>query len=236
MIIPLFIQNEVDAGDLAANRMSAYNFCNPFDTVLPLANGEIGQADRQHLMGAYAGILALGAAPVFTGVIPDLSYDTDSGNQITDYSSYFTNATSYSIAPAVEAGWNFDTITGILTVDTSIVGSFSYVITGTNVSGSAASNSFGVTITAAVVGGVKARKIKYLDSDPLWKQKEKETDWVDVEIKKERKKLTLHKPVIIDVKETIDEQIREIYAAQAVKARIKKKRKNKAMSLILMNM
>jgi len=86
----------------------------------------------------------------------------------------------------------------------------------------------------ALVGGVKARKIKFQDIDPVWKQKEQ--DWIDVEIQKERKTLKLHKPAIIDVKETIDEQIREVYAAQAVKARIKKKRKNKALAMILMRM
>jgi len=87
-----------------------------------------------------------------------------------------------------------------------------------------------------LTGGVKARKVKYLDSEPLWKQKEKETDWIDEEIAKEKKKLTLHKPVIIDVKETIDAQIREIYTAQAVAKRIRKKRINKAMVKILMGM
>jgi len=83
-----------------------------------------------------------------------------------------------------------------------------------------------------LTGGVK--KIIFKDIEPVWKQKEKETDWVDVEITKERKKLKLHKPDIINIKATIDEQIKEIYTAQAVKARIKKKRRNKAMTEILL--
>lgn len=102
--------------------------------------------------------------------------------------------------------------------------------------GSYANKEEGEIVDTALVGGVKARKIKYLDSDPLWKQKEKETDWVDIEIAQEKKKLKLHKPDIINVSETIDEQIRGIYSAQAVAKRIKKKRNNKAMTMILMNM
>ncbi len=60
---------------------------------------------------------------------------------VTDLSGYFTGATSYSIAPLVEAGWNFDTGTGILTVDTDVASSFGpYVVTGTNIDGSDDSN------------------------------------------------------------------------------------------------
>jgi len=97
------------------------------------------------------------AAPVFSGTIPDASYDFDSGNQITDYSSYFTGATSYSISPSVESGWSFDTLTGILTVDTDDANTFGpFTITGTNLSGSDSSNAFNITVNAAVaeiVGG-----------------------------------------------------------------------------------
>ena len=89
---------------------------------------------------------------------------------------------------------------------------------------------------AVVAGGVKARKIKFKNIDPIWKQKEEKTDWIDTVIAKESKKLKLHKPEIINVADTVDEQIREIYQAQAVKARIKKKRKQKALTMILMEM
>ena len=91
------------------------------------------------------------AAPVFSGTIPNLSYDYDTGSYINDYSSYFTGATSYSISPAVEAGWNFDTVTGILTVDTDDINTFGpYTITGTNAGGSDNSNAFTVTVAEAV--------------------------------------------------------------------------------------
>lgn len=84
-----------------------------------------------------------------------------------------------------------------------------------------------------LTGGAK-RKIVYEDIEPLWKQEERKTDWVDQVIAKEKIKLKQHKPDIIQVADTIDEQIREIYQAQAVRA--KRKRKNKAMALILMEM
>jgi hypothetical protein len=34
-------------------RMSAFNFCNSYDEVLPLVNGEITNVDRYHLWGNY---------------------------------------------------------------------------------------------------------------------------------------------------------------------------------------
>ena len=40
----------------SANRISAFNFCNPFDHILPAADGTIGTSDRQHLWGLYVGI------------------------------------------------------------------------------------------------------------------------------------------------------------------------------------
>lgn len=56
-LIPLFIQNELDAGD-DPERWSAFNFCDPFDAVLPFANSEISALDRQHLWGLSTGISA----------------------------------------------------------------------------------------------------------------------------------------------------------------------------------
>lgn len=100
------------------------------------------------LYGSFAG-KAL-APPVFTGTIPDISLDFDTGTHNYDYSSYFTGATSYSISPSVESGWSFNTSTCVLTVDTddaSIFGPFT--ITGTNVSGSDSSNAFLVTVQEA---------------------------------------------------------------------------------------
>lgn len=45
-----------DFAVLAAARVSAFNFCNPFDHVLPPADGTIGKLDRAHLWGLYSGI------------------------------------------------------------------------------------------------------------------------------------------------------------------------------------
>ena len=50
-LIPLFVQNEVEAD--AADRLSAFNFCNPFDYILPFADGTISALDRRHLWGMY---------------------------------------------------------------------------------------------------------------------------------------------------------------------------------------
>ena len=99
--------------------------------------------------GSFAG-KAL-AAPVFSGTIPDLAYDTDTGQYNTDTGAYFTGATSYSIAPAVPATWTFNTSTGLLTVDTDEDYFGNFVVTGTNASGSDDSNSFSVTISVAEV-------------------------------------------------------------------------------------
>lgn len=58
-LIPIFAQNELDSGDTdLADRLSAFNFCDPFDHVLPFTDGSIGALDRQHLWGMYAGIPA----------------------------------------------------------------------------------------------------------------------------------------------------------------------------------
>jgi len=58
-LIPLFIQNEV-TGD-ASSRLSAFNFCDPFDHILPISDGTVIARDRQHLWGMYSGIAAVSA-------------------------------------------------------------------------------------------------------------------------------------------------------------------------------
>lgn len=55
MIIPHYVQNELPA--VAANRASAFNFCNPFDHVLPIADATVSSDDRAHLWGIYIGVL-----------------------------------------------------------------------------------------------------------------------------------------------------------------------------------
>jgi len=95
--------------------------------------------------------------PVFSGTIADISETESTGTHSYDLSTYFTGATSYSISPAVEAGWTFNTSTAELIIDTDDVNSFGpYTITGTNAGGSDNSNAFGVEVTAAVeeiIGG-----------------------------------------------------------------------------------
>lgn len=59
-LIPLFIQNEVDAGD--ADLLSAFNFCDAGDHILPFSDGSVSDLDQQHLWGLYTGIVV--AAPV----------------------------------------------------------------------------------------------------------------------------------------------------------------------------
>jgi hypothetical protein len=59
-IVPHFVQNEVNAD--AGNRISAFNFCDPFDHILPVPMGTVGSLARQHLWGMYQGIpVRLGA-------------------------------------------------------------------------------------------------------------------------------------------------------------------------------
>jgi len=105
------------------------------------------------------------AAPVFSGTIADISVTFDTDTHDYDISAYFTGATSYSIAPAVEAGWTFNTSTGLLTIDTDDAQAFGdYVVTGTNTGGDTDSNAFSVTVAELGLGGVKAkRRIKKVD-------------------------------------------------------------------------
>ncbi len=64
-LITHFVKNELDAGDTdLAKRLSAFNFCNPFDHVLPFADGTISAADRAHLWGLYSGIAVAAASAV----------------------------------------------------------------------------------------------------------------------------------------------------------------------------
>lgn len=122
------------------------------------------------LTGSFAGKAA--APPVFSGTISNIEVTFNTGTYQYDYSTYFTGATSYSIAPSVEAGWSFNTSTGILEIDTDALGTFgTYIVTGTNAGGSDASNAFSVTVSEAVVvsGGapkrVKQRKHKQVMID-----------------------------------------------------------------------
>lgn len=102
---------------------------------------------------------SINAPPTFLGQIPNLSAAYDSGTHQFDLSDYFANADTYAIDPAVEAGWSFDTNTGILEIDTDVEDTFGpYTVTATNASGDTDSNAFNVRVAVptpfTVVGGM----------------------------------------------------------------------------------
>ena len=199
------------------------------------------------LYGSFAGKAA--APPVFTGVIPNISLNIGDAVSINDYSSYFTGATSYSIAPAVEAGWSFDTVNCILTVNPLVAGVYgTYVITGTNASGSDSSNSFNVVVTeTAFSGGF----FDYPLDRPRLKPKKKEDEKAAVIIEQIAEKIA--KTPIIETNKDIEVALRfklEIehvkykklylqWAKQQIKAeeaRIKRKKRKQEDELIIMMM
>lgn len=137
--------------DTAAKRFSALNISSPWRGISYFPTGTIDGPERQAIAYWYSGVAFGGTpAPVFSGPIPNISHTENTGTHSYALGAYFTGATSYSIAPAVEAGWTFDTVTGELIVDTDAVGVFgTYVVTGTNVTGSDVSNAFSVTVTAS---------------------------------------------------------------------------------------
>lgn len=48
-------------------RRSAFNFCNPFDHVMPGPDGSVDKPDRAHLWGLYSGIaVGTGVAVILT--------------------------------------------------------------------------------------------------------------------------------------------------------------------------
>lgn len=48
--LPHFVQNELDVSDDLL-LLSYFNYCNPFDTAMPFADGAITMPDQEHLMG-----------------------------------------------------------------------------------------------------------------------------------------------------------------------------------------
>ena len=136
--------------------------------------------------------------PVFSGTIPDISKTENTGTHSYDLSAYFTGATSYSISPAVEAGWSFNTATAEFVIDTDDVSVFGpYVVTGTNVVGSDDSNGFTVTVVAAAdsaeqpAGGwlflneYEAELIRRRARDRRLRELEEETERIEDKIDRE---------------------------------------------------
>ena len=74
-------------------RFSAFNFCDPFDHILPIADGTVDAVDRQHLWGMYSEIAAGVAVPadpdidmlhhgVVQSLILNIARDMDDWNSI----------------------------------------------------------------------------------------------------------------------------------------------------------
>jgi len=194
--------------DTAAKRFSMLNFGTQPIIPLFIPDGSVDEGDRLHLLTLYSGIsLSAVTPPTFNGSLSDIDVAANSEKTI-DYSGYFTDATSYSISPAVESGWSFNTSTGVLTILESGVSRYgAYTITGTNTGGSANSNEFYIHVRAGSAGGnygarkpiedyeeeisliLKAEKEKALKEKKNLKAKEKRLEAkISIEIEQDRQK------------------------------------------------
>ena len=144
----------------------------PIFPLFPPGGVSIDDGDKYHLLGLYSGIsLSSVPAPVFSGTILDISVIYNTGPYSYDLGAYFTGATSYSISPAIEIGWTFNTSTADLVIDTDGIDTFGpYTITGTNAGGSIDSNSFGITISEIWSNATNNTSIWYV-------QNQIETTW-----------------------------------------------------------
>ena len=107
------------------------------------------------------GFFSSALTPIQVEQLPNIAAVAATGAHAYDLSDYFTGETSFSIAPAVEAGWTFNTSTGVLTIDTDANGTFGpYTVTATNAEGDTAGNAFTVKVSPpGDVGGYKAFRI-----------------------------------------------------------------------------
>lgn len=97
--------------------------------------------------------------PTLLGTVPNMLERQNSGTHQLDVGNYFSGADTYAIAPSVEAGWSFDTNTGVLEIDTDALGTFGpFTVTATNVNGDTDSNLFYVVVAEAAQGGHFAPK------------------------------------------------------------------------------
>jgi hypothetical protein len=104
-------------------------------------------------------LLEADSAPTFQGTIPDIFERKDTGTHDYDLSPYFIGADSYSISPAVETGWSFNTSTAVLTIDTDALGLFGpYTVTATNAFGTADSNAFDVEVAVKNTGAGRPKR------------------------------------------------------------------------------
>lgn len=97
--------------------------------------------------------------PVLQGTIPDIFERKDTGTHEYNLGAYFIGADSYAISPAVETGWNFNTSTGVLTIDTDALGSFGpYTVTASNAFGDTPSNAFDVEVAVKNTGAGRPKR------------------------------------------------------------------------------
>jgi hypothetical protein len=122
------------------------------DVITVDSNGEIwfrlyGQTASDYIVYNGMVIEEIAQPPAFNGTISNISSARVVPLSV-DFSTYFSNADSYSITNA-PSGSTFNTATGVLTWATPTIGTTSSVkITGTNGDGSTDSNTFDITITA----------------------------------------------------------------------------------------
>jgi hypothetical protein len=112
-------------------------------------NGTFDGAIREVVTRGFLGPLA----PTLVVSIPQVSLPFNVGPRTFPTAPYFVGQLTYAIAPAVPAGWSFDTGTGVLTALTDTKGRFgSYVVTASNSAGDTASNAFFVVVGLIVSG------------------------------------------------------------------------------------
>ena len=110
-------------------------------------NGTLAGEIRQVVARGY---FASAASPIQVDQLPNFAAGSATGTHAYDLSDYFTGETSFSIDPAVEVGWTFNTGTGVLTIDTDANGTFGpYTVTAINGAGSTAGNPFTVKVSQA---------------------------------------------------------------------------------------
>lgn len=136
--------------DTRLRRGSAVHVGMPWRSFIPRPDNTITAEDRYALAGQYSGLIA--TPPTQIEQVPNISAPFDTGTYEYNLSAFFEGATTYSIDPAVEVGWNFDTDTGVLTIDTDDADTFGpYTLTASNASGDTDSNLFTVKVSAATV-------------------------------------------------------------------------------------
>jgi hypothetical protein len=105
------------------------------------------QPDGFQPEGWQPGSVSGASPPVLLGSIPPASFRWETDEHIVNAGAYFSGATSYTISPAVETGWSFNTSTGVLTVDTDEIDSFGpFTVTASNLDGNTVSNAFSIQV------------------------------------------------------------------------------------------